>query len=180
MTPSSPNPSLGLESGVVRVVPYDSQWPELYATEVARLQPILSAHRIYLPMEHMGSTAVPGLSAKPIIDILAGVSSDTDRATAIRALGRAGYEHRGESGIAGRDFFRRGAPRAYHIHLVEQGGTFWREHLAFRDSLREHPDVMREYDALKQSLAERYPRDREAYIEGKTAFVRAVVARATE
>ena len=86
--------------------------------------------------------------------------------------------HRGEQGIPGREFFRRGDPRAYHLHLVVRDGTFWREHLAFRDALRNQPALREANAALKRTLAERYPRNREAYIEGKTAFVRRIVGEA--
>jgi len=163
--------SLGLESGTVRVVPYDPAWPTLYTAELTRVEPILRAHGISLAFEHTGSTAVPGLAAKPILDLLAGRRSEQDRGSSIAALEAAGYTYRGEQGIPGRDFFRRGDPRQYHIHLTEIDSDFWRDHLAFRNYLRANPDALAAYAALKQELAARYPRDREAYIDGKTAFV---------
>jgi GrpB-like predicted nucleotidyltransferase (UPF0157 family) len=114
---------------------------------------------------------VPGVAAKPIVDILAGLAAEEGRGTAIVALQAAGYVHRGEQEIPGRDFFRRGEPRQYHIHLTQVDSAFWHDHRTFRDWLRSHPDAAADYSALKRSLAERYPMDREAYIAGKTAFV---------
>jgi GrpB-like predicted nucleotidyltransferase (UPF0157 family) len=166
---------LGLESGRVRVVPYSTAWPALYATEMACLASALEVAGVRLALEHTGSTSVPGLGAKPIIDILAGLEHEDDRAAAISAIQRAGYVHRGEQEIPGRDFFRRGDPRQYHVHLTRVGSTFWRDHLAFRDWLRTHPDVAAAYMALKMQLARQYPTDREAYIRGKTEFVESVL-----
>jgi GrpB-like predicted nucleotidyltransferase (UPF0157 family) len=167
--------SLGLPSGVVRVVPYDPAWPELYAAEVARLEPILRSHGVALRVEHTGSTAVPGLAAKPILDILAGRHGEDERAAAIAALQAGGYVHRGEQGISGRDFFRRGEPRQYHVHLAAIDSSFWRDHRAFRDYLRAHPNAAAAYAKLKQELAARHPLDRESYIEGKTGFVEGIL-----
>jgi GrpB-like predicted nucleotidyltransferase (UPF0157 family) len=172
--------SLGLASGIVRVVPYDPAWPDLYAAEVARLSPIFLSHGVALVLEHTGSTAVPGLAAKPVLDILAGRRDDSDRAPAIAALEAAGYLYRGEQGIAGRDFFRRGEPRQYHMHLVAVGSPFWNDHRTFRDYLRAHPDAAADYARLKGELATRFPDDREAYIDGKTVFVESILAAARE
>ena len=167
--------ALGLDSGTVRVVPYNPSWPTLFVAEVQRLREALPSN-LLIALEHTGSTAVPGLAAKPILDLLGGYPRGTLVEQYIAALVRAGYSYRGEQGIPGRYFFRRGEPRAYHLHLVEQDGTFWREHITFRDSLRADVWLRDEYAALKLNLARRYPRDREAYIEGKAAFVQGVLA----
>ena len=167
--------SLGLERGTVRLVPYDPAWPALFADEAGRLRPALGP-ALPLALEHMGSTAVPGLPAKPVLDLLAGHPPGAPVASYVAALVRAGYVHRGEQGIPGREFFRRGDPRAYHLHLAVDGGTFWREHLAFRDALRTRPELRDAYADLKLDLARRFPRDRESYTNGKTGFVRRVVA----
>ena len=164
---------LGLESGIVRVAPYDQAWPRLFAAESARLHDALGG--LPLVLEHTGSTSVPGLPAKPVLDILAGVAAHDPLAPYVAALVDAGYVHRGEQGIPGREFFRRGEPRAYHIHLTHVGSSFWRDHLAFRDYLRAHAEVRDEYARLKQELAVRFPADREAYIEHKGPFVRRVL-----
>ena len=160
---------LGLESKVVRVVPYDARWPQLFATEEARLRRFLGGLSIVL--EHTGSTAVPGLAAKPVLDILGGRPASVSRESAIDAIERAGYTYRGEQGVPGRDFFRRGDPRSHHLHLTAIGSEFWNDHRDFRDYLRAHPDARDAYAALKYELAKKYPRDREAYIEAKADFV---------
>lgn len=170
--------ALGLESGTVRVVAYDSTWPALFEAEVARIAPALAAQRLSPVLEHMGSTSVPGLAAKPIIDILGGWHDARDRERIIAALTDAGYTYRGEQGIPGRDFFRRGEPRQYHLHLTAVGSAFWHDHRAFRDFLRAHADAAADYASLKQALAARFPFDRESYIEGKTEFVHAILERA--
>jgi GrpB-like predicted nucleotidyltransferase (UPF0157 family) len=169
---------LGLESGTVRVVPYDPAWADLYDAEVARLSTILAAHGVSLVLEHTGSTAVPGLAAKPIIDILASRHDEELRERYIAALEAAGYSYRGEQGIPGRDFFRRGEPRKYHVHLNRIGSPFWKEHLAFREYLRAHPEAAAAYASLKHELAARHPRNREAYIDGKSDFVSEILAKA--
>jgi GrpB-like predicted nucleotidyltransferase (UPF0157 family) len=166
---------LGLERGVVRLVDYDPRWATLFIEESARLRPALQP--LGVTLEHVGSTAVPGLAAKPVLDILAGYESAAALPACIAALAAAGYLHRGEQGIPGREFFRRGEPRAYHIHLAERGGGFWTEHLTFRDALRAQPALRDAYARLKQELAARYPRDRAAYIEGKGPFVREILRR---
>jgi GrpB-like predicted nucleotidyltransferase (UPF0157 family) len=167
--------ALGLESGRVRVVPYNEAWPGLYAAEIERVSRVLAAADVSIVFEHMGSTAVPGLAAKPIIDNLAGVRDEEDRTAAIAALQAAGYVHRGEQGIPGRNFLRLGDPRQYHVHLTQVDSAFWHDHRTFRDWLRTHADAAAEYVTLKYVLAQRYPTDREAYIAGKTAFVESVL-----
>jgi GrpB-like predicted nucleotidyltransferase (UPF0157 family) len=93
----------------------------------------------------------------------------------IGVLKAAGYVHRGEQGIPGREFFRRGIPRSYHLHLTAIDSAFWRDHLTFRDRLRADEDLRDAYAALKRELAARYPRDREAYIAAKEPFVKEVL-----
>jgi GrpB-like predicted nucleotidyltransferase (UPF0157 family) len=168
---------LGLESGVVRLVPYHAAWPRAFMTESRRLRRQLQDAGLPVTLEHMGSTAVPGLIAKPVLDILAGYPRGADPAPYVRAFVDAGYVHRGEQEIPGREFFRRGDPRAYHVHLVAIGSPFWLDHLAFRDRLRADVALRDAYAALKWELAGRFPNDRASYIEGKTDFVRSVLAR---
>ena len=93
---------------------------------------------------------------------------------------RAGYEHRGERGVPGREFFRRGQPRAYHVHLVEEGGPLWHDYLAFRDYLRTHAEAARRFGEVKRALAARFPRDREAYMNAKSSHVQEILRLATD
>jgi GrpB-like predicted nucleotidyltransferase (UPF0157 family) len=168
---------LGLESGIVRLAEYDERWRLLFAAEAERL--LAFSDGLPLRIEHIGSTSIPGMCAKPVLDILAGRPSGTPLDPYLVCIQRAGYVHRGERGVAGREFFRRGEPRAYHVHLVEDDGALWREYLAFRDFLRRHADVAARYAALKRSLAARFPTDREAYTDGKAAFVGETIAMAS-
>jgi GrpB-like predicted nucleotidyltransferase (UPF0157 family) len=167
--------SLGLESGTVRVVPYDSTWPTLFEAEAGELRQRFEGAGLPLVFEHTGSTAVPGLAAKPILDILAGYPAGAVVAAYIGVLTEAGYTHRGEQEIPGREFFRRGNPRAYHVHLTAIESGFWRDHLTFRDRLRSDDALRDAYAALKCDLAARFPRDRDAYIAAKTSFVNDVL-----
>lgn len=169
--------SLGLESGTVRLVAHAPAWTALFRAEAARIRAAIDAG-LPLALEHMGSTAVPGLVAKPILDVLAGYPRGAAVGPYVLALVGAGYTHRGENGIPGREFLRRGEPRAYHVHLVVQDGPIWRDQLAFRDALRAEPELRDAYAALKLALAQRFPRDRASYIEGKGAFVESVLRRA--
>jgi GrpB-like predicted nucleotidyltransferase (UPF0157 family) len=154
------NQPLGLESGTVRVVPYDSRWPDLFQVELQRLKAALAP--LEATIEHIGSTAVPGLAAKPVLDILAGYDDPELLQQFIVRFETAGYEHRGEQGIPGREFFRRGEPRSYHVHFTRMGNTFWRQHLAFRDLLRSDPALRDGYAELKRQLAAQFPTNREA------------------
>jgi len=163
--------TLGLESGIVRLEPYDPAWPELFAAEAERLQKLFAGAGLVVTLEHTGSTSIPGLAAKPILDILGGYPEGTLVSEYIDVLTAAGYVHRGDQGIPGREFFRRGNPRAYHLHLTAIDSPFWRDHLAFRNRLRADEALRDAYAALKHDLAARFPRDREAYIEAKGSFV---------
>ena len=171
---------LGLESKTVRVVAYDDRWPVLFEDEAKRIA--YAVARTGLPdlaLEHIGSTAVPGLAAKPVLDIAAGYSSRAGPLANVVVLESLGYAYRGNAGLPGREFFRRGEPRSHHLHLVEQHGTHWVRYLRFRDTLRADPAVGDAYAALKRALAIRHPRDREAYILGKAEFVEGVLGTET-
>lgn len=128
-------------------------------------------------IEHVGSTSVPGLCAKPIVDILVGLRELSLSDAEIGGMERLAYEYLGEFGLPGRLYFRKGEPRTHHVHVVAYGGDHWERHLAFRDALRSNPEERRRYDELKRRLAaEGHPR--EAYTELKTPFIREVEARA--
>jgi len=163
--------TLGLESGIVRLVPYDPAWPSLFSAEEERLQKLFATAGLVITLEHSGSTAIPGLAAKPILDILGGHPEGARVAEYIDVLTSGDYVHRGQQGIPGREFFRRGNPRSYHLHLTAIDSPFWRDHLTFRNRLRANEALRDAYAALKHDLAGRFPRDREAYIEAKGSFV---------
>nr|WP_228281947.1 GrpB family protein [Rubrobacter marinus] len=162
--------------GRVRVVAYDPRWPGLFELERDRLEAALGERAGAI--EHVGGTAVPGLDAKPIVDLMLGLESLEDGARCARLFEGVGYEQRGEAGVPGRIFLRKFTPYRYHLSLAPAGGEFWECHLLFRDYLRTHPATAREYARLKHELAGRYRYDREAYTEAKAGFVEAVVRRA--
>jgi GrpB-like predicted nucleotidyltransferase (UPF0157 family) len=166
---------LGLERGTVAVVPYDPRWVGLFAEASRELVVALGAS--VLGVHHVGSTAVPGLCAKPILDILVSIP-DFERARALAApLAGLGYEFRPDEEIPDRHFFRRrrGGARTHHLSLAEPSAHHHRVTLAFRDALRADHDLANEYGALKRRLARRFPDDREAYIAGKSAFIARVL-----
>jgi GrpB-like predicted nucleotidyltransferase (UPF0157 family) len=165
--------SLGLESGVVRLVEYDARWPALFAAEQQRIRDLCGT--LVLRLEHVGGTSIPGMCAKPVLDIAAGRPWETSIQDYLAALERAGYEHRGERGVPGRQFFRRGQPRAYHVHLVEEDGPLWRDYVAFRDYLRAHAEATRRFADVKRVLASRFSRDREAYTSAKSSHVQEIL-----
>jgi GrpB-like predicted nucleotidyltransferase (UPF0157 family) len=171
---------LGLESKKVRVVAYDDRWPALFIDEAQRIgSAVLAAGVPKLVLEHVGSTAVAGLAAKPILDIGAAYPAKFTPAPYVAVLESLGYVYRGDGGLPGREFFRRGVIRSHHLHLVEWGGEHWRRYLDFRDALRADPALRDAYAELKRSLAARYPGDREAYIANKTEFVESVLRTAS-
>ena len=131
-------------------------------------------------VEHIGSTAVPGLAAKPVIDLMAGVRELPLRRREISALARYGYEFRGEAGVPDRAFFRKftSGVRTHHLHVTVFGSEFWREHLLFRDYLRTHPGEARRYETLKRELAKTHLADRELYTAGKSGLILGLLARA--
>lgn len=164
----------------VIVVEYNSQWPVLYEEERDRILALI-AHKV-VAIEHVGSTAVPGLGAKPIIDIMVAIHRLADAEECIEPLQRIGYEYGSpdEVGIPERRYFRKGPPQArtHHIHMVERANDFWERHLLFRDFLRSHPEVAQEYCELKKELAVKHGPDREGYTEAKTPFIESIVSRA--
>jgi len=164
------------------VHPYDSRWPLLFQEEGDRIGGAVLG--LALAIEHVGSTAVPALCAKPIVDIMMGVRSLEDANHCIEPLGRIGYQYRPESeaSIPERRYFA-GRPRGgvgYHLHVVEYGGDFWERHLLFRDFLRQDSEAAEEYGRLKIKLAARFGTDREGYTEAKTTFVRSVAQRSRQ
>lgn len=163
----------------VEIVDYDPQWPVLYEEEKGRILDIIG--RRIVAIEHVGSTAVPGLAAKPIIDIIVAVRHLIDAGECIKPLQSIGYEYvpEFEVEIPERRFFRKGPPeaRTQHIHMIELTSEFWERHLLFRDYLRSHPDVAQQYYQLKKELAARYGSDRKAYAEAKTLFIESIVAK---
>ncbi len=162
----------------VEVVPYDASWPEAFRREAALVGQALGLEMVAI--HHIGSTAIPGIGAKPIIDILVEVR-DIERIDALNGeMARLGYEARGELGISGRRYFVKGGDetRTHHLHIFQAGNPEVERHLTFRDYVRSHPHEARAYGRLKEELARRYPEDIEHYVEGKDGFVKEMDRRA--
>jgi len=168
----------------ILIADYDPRWPEIYEAEKERILDAIG--RWLADIRHVGSTAVPGLAAKPTIDVMPGLRSLDDALPCIAPLGALGYEYRPEleSELPERRYFDKPAGsewrglRKFHLHMVETSSDFWRRHILFRDYLREHPEVAREYESLKRELAARYGADREGYTGAKTAFITSIEERA--
>lgn len=141
----------------ITVVPYDPRWPRSYRVEAARVRAALGSTAV--AVEHFGSTAVPGLAAKPIVDILVGLHSIPPSASIGTALRDLGYASLGEAGVPGRHAFRLRQPQAVNLALVQWDGPLWRDNLLIRDYLRAHPAVAQRYAAEKRARSTRgHPR----------------------
>jgi len=165
---------------VVEIVEYDPAWVFAYNLEKHRILSCMACSQVQI--EHIGSTAVPGLAAKPIVDILIGVRRLPDAVDCIGRLAALSYRYvpAVELIMPYRRFLKkdRNGRRTHHVHIVETSHEAWDRLLTFRDHLRAHPEVAREYQALKRRLARRYRFDVAAYTHGKSAFVLQVLRRA--
>jgi GrpB-like predicted nucleotidyltransferase (UPF0157 family) len=167
----------------ISIVPYDPAWPSLFESEAEFLRSKLPKS-IIIRIEHFGSTAVPGLAAKPVIDILVRVSSlEETREQIVPLLESEGYDYfwRTDSPPAYAWFIKRNSEgkRTHHIHMVEADSKLW-DRLYFRDYLREFLDEAKRYEELKRFLSEKYPNGRAAYTDGKAEFVVTVTERAKQ
>ena len=162
----------------ITVLKYDPKWKQDYQDEQKKIEDILKENALVI--YHIGSTSVPGLAAKPIIDIMVAVRSLEKVDAAADAFSALGYEFLGEFGIAGRRYLRKGGDeRTHQIHIFQADD--WNNigrHLAFRQYLSTHEREREEYAKLKRELAQQFPYDIEGYCDGKEAFVRAVEAQA--
>jgi GrpB-like predicted nucleotidyltransferase (UPF0157 family) len=188
MTPIGPtNPeSRNMErygGGAIVVADYDPAWPAMFEQERAKLDAALGS--LAVAIEHVGSTAVPGLAAKPIIDLLVGVRSlEEARSRCIEVLQALGYTYMPEyqSWLPDELFFRKGIPGpwTHHVHVMQPANPGWERRLLFRDYLRAHPDAADAYTSLKRRLAATFKDDIAAYRTGKDAFVQAAMAKARQ
>ena len=164
-----------MDMETVKLSPYNHQWPEQFETIRQTLQKALGNFNPHI--EHIGSTSVPGLMAKPVIDILIGVR-DFKPEPLINVVEALGYEHWQEDEFQHvRLMFVKwdNGERDVNIHITPIGSDFWKDQIAFRDALRANPNLASDYVELKIHLAEKYRNDPEGYTEAKTAFVRGVL-----
>ena len=162
----------------VVIVEYDPRWPAAYQAEAALIAQTLGHNHI--EMHHVGSTAVPGLSAKPTIDILVAVAHFAPVEEYDCRLAPIGYQHVSHENDAVRLFFRKGAAHSHHLHIVEHGSWEHCRHLLFRDYLRTHPETAQEYERLKRRLADQFGEDRATYTASKADFIFSVIAAAAQ
>ena len=169
---------VGLERGRVVLEPYKQEWSDQYEAEVARLRAI-AGDRL-LGFEHIGSTAIEGMPAKPIIDLIAFVDSLDNAEDIITCLENNGYELRPDDDVPERLFLAKGPQtnRTHYLSLAEPNSDFSVEKVAFRDYLQAHPETAEEYASLKESLADRYAEQRARYTAEKGAFIQDVLERA--
>lgn len=158
----------------VEVVPYDPAWPATFETLRERIASVLG--ELAVGIEHVGATAVPGLDAKPIVDIDVVIRDAGDFDAVAQRLARLGYFSLGDLGIVDREAFRApaGTPR-HHLYVCTSGSAALQAHLTLRDALRADPALAAAYGALKRDLAVEFRDDRDSYTEGKTAFIRTVL-----
>ena len=167
--------------GPIVIAEYNSAWPMMFEQEREAVWRALGT--LVLEVEHIGSTAIPGLPAKPIIDLLVGIRSlEEARSHAVKPLVQLGYVYipEYEPWLPDELFFRKGVPGpwTHHVHVMEPGNPRWQDHLRFRDYLRTHPTTAAAYSDLKKSLAHQFGEDIGAYRDAKDDFVREVLTRA--
>lgn len=155
---------------------YDPNSPCLAEVEIRILKDLFHGQDWVLAIQHIGSTSIPGLVAKPIIDIYIGARSIQEAQQAIEPIKKLGYQFWDENPNKEKLFFVKGMPpfgtgRTHHIHIVEYKGDYWKAVILFRDYMRGHPDEILHYVAVKNDLPKKHQHDREAYTDGKTDYV---------
>ena len=169
---------LGADGGHVEIVDYRPAWAEIFERERAAI--IETCSPWVMEVHHVGSTSVPGLAAKPILDIMPVVASPDDGENAVEPMTALGYRYRGENGLPGRFYFDKivDGRTVVHCHMYPQDHSDVRKLVAFRDRLRTDRETASEYERLKRELASKYRDDRESYTDGKGAFVNETTATA--
>ncbi|MCW4049583.1 MAG: GrpB family protein [Candidatus Bathyarchaeota archaeon] len=165
--------------GRITVVEYDPEWPMYYEKEKKLILEAISEYVITI--DHIGSTSIPGLGAKPIIDILAGMDSQETADSCLEPLSRIGYDDVTPEPQEDDWYYCLGkGPHSpgVHLHFVKDGCDHWRKHILVRDYLRTHPEICREYYEMKLALVSRYADQREIYTESKSGFINRVVEKA--
>lgn len=159
------------EQREVELVPHNPEWSQLAEEEAKRILERLSIPVI--GVYHIGSTSIPGIKAKPILDFVIEVEDLDDIIRSTEMLGELGYISKGEYGIPGRQFFTKDTDgeRSHHLHVFQQGHTDIERHLVFRDFLRANPEAAHEYEIIKEKLAKRFPKESGSYTEAKSDFI---------
>ncbi|MEK7663998.1 MAG: GrpB family protein [Patescibacteria group bacterium] len=171
---------IGLKRGTVKLEKHNSKWAELFEQEKKML--LKKFPNVILEISHGGSTVIPTISAKPIIDMFAVILSLKDAENIRKDLEELGYEYRGEEGVPERILYVKGKPelRTHHLQLVEKTSNEWKNHILIKNYFLKHPEVAKEYAELKNKLAEKFPNDRKAYSNGKDNFIKLVIKKSKE
>ena len=165
---------LGVAGNIVRLSNHSSLWADLYREEEEGIRAAIGD--LIVDLQHIGSTAIPGIKAKPILDMLAGVAQ-LERALICKApLEALGYDYIALAGIANDHVFGKGVPRTHYLHVVEHGGAKWANHLRFRDRLRNDPALAQAYEKLKEELSLKFSDSHAKYHDAKTSFINEVIA----
>lgn len=158
-----------------KLIPYQPSWKEKFETEKTKLLEIFGGKAI--SVEHIGSTSIPGLSAKPIIDIAVLIEKREDGDSFIESVKELGYQYDALNSSGERHLFRKGNPTKFHLSIAyKDKGSFWERQILFRDYLRSYPDSRGEYQSLKESLLKDNPTGKGSYLSGKSDFVSRVLA----
>ena len=171
---------IGLKRGVVKLKEYNREWAKLFEKEAKIISSTISHYIV--DIQHIGSTAIPGTVAKPIIDIAVALDDLSNIDQVVKFLEEKGYEYRGEQGIPDRHLFVKGDEeyRTHHIHVMVNTSYEWKKHILFRDYLRKHPSEVKHYSELKKRLAAEFKLDREKYTNGKEEFILEIIEKAIE
>lgn len=169
---------IGLKRGTVKLKSYNSKWKQAYEKEKKLLLNALGD--LIVDIQHVGSTSIPGVQAKPIIDIAVTVESFKKASGYIETLERIGYKYKTDDDKPNRLFFTKGPEnkRTHYLHIGTARGNYIRDMILFRDYLNRHKGAVKEYNNLKTALAEKFGKEREQYTEGKSGFVEKIVKKA--
>ena len=170
---NSKKPLLGLKRGELRVSPYREEWKNLFEIEKRDIEEAIGDY--IEDTQHVGSTSIIGMPAKPILDIAIAVKDFEEARVCIKPLCDMGYTFKGENGIPRRHYFLKGEPCTHHIHLLEKISEEWEKLILFRDYLRSNQKTAEEYKKLKRNLLQRLQGDRKAYQTAKSDFVETVI-----
>ena len=157
----------------MKLFPYSQEWKTLYEKEVEKIKNVIGD--FVIDIQHIGSTAIPNIVAKPIIDIAVMLSSLDKAKDLIKPLGNLGYNYDESASSSERYFFRKGEPTQYHLSLTALNVSFWHRQILFRDYLVNHPPLAKEYEKLKLEMIEKDPTGRKDYLNAKSSFVQRVL-----
>ena len=170
----------GLKKGTVELKEHNEKWKKEYKREVSRLNSIIGEK--VCGFEHIGSTAIQGIKAKPVIDMIAVIKESEELEKIVSLLEENGYEHRPKGDRKGRKFLAKGPKenRTHYLSLTREGSELYKRTTNFRDYLNSHPQAAKKYSQLKQKLAEKYPEKRKKYTEEKTEFIENILDKGSQ